>query len=156
MVFCCCLVTKLCPSPWTPWTVALQAPLSMGFPRQEYWSGLPCPSPENLSDPGIKSMSPVLAGNSSPLSHLGSQVTVLPSKNWLLRVSRLTRPQTLYVSFNWSLLQNILNKVCVPLLSNLSSFSCTSSYRKIKRLKRCSNGSRTLGSCLLISFHSMP
>ena len=39
----------------TPWTVAHQAPLSMGFPRQEYWSGLPCPSPGDLPNPGIKS-----------------------------------------------------------------------------------------------------
>ena len=38
----------------TPWTVAHQAPLSMGFSRQEYWSGLPCPPPEDPPDPGIK------------------------------------------------------------------------------------------------------
>ena len=38
----------------TPWAVALQAPLSMRFSRQEYWRGLPCPSPGDLSDPGIK------------------------------------------------------------------------------------------------------
>ena len=38
----------------TPWTVARQAPLSMGFSRPEYWSGLPCPPPEDLSDPEIK------------------------------------------------------------------------------------------------------
>ena len=38
----------------TPWTVARQAPLSMGFSRQEYWSGLPCPPPGDLPDPGIK------------------------------------------------------------------------------------------------------
>ena len=37
-----------------PWTVAHQAPLSMGFPRQEYWSGLPWPPPEDLPDPGIE------------------------------------------------------------------------------------------------------
>ena len=36
-----------------PWTVALQAPLSMGFSRQEYWSGLPCPLPGDLPNPGI-------------------------------------------------------------------------------------------------------
>ena len=42
----------------TPWTVAHQAPLSMGFSRQEYWSGLPCPSPEDLPDPGIEHRSP--------------------------------------------------------------------------------------------------
>ena len=48
-----------------PWTAAHQAPLSIGFPRQEYWSGLPFPSPGNLHDPGIKPtshVSPTLAG----------------------------------------------------------------------------------------------
>ena len=46
----------------TPWTVARQAPLSMEFPRQEYWSGLPFPSPGDLPDPGIEPASPALAG----------------------------------------------------------------------------------------------
>ena len=49
----------------TLWTVACQAPLSMGFSRQEYWSELPCPSPGDLPDPGITSVSltsPALAG----------------------------------------------------------------------------------------------
>ena len=47
---------------WTPWTVAHQAPLSMGFPRQAYWSGLPFPSLEDLPDPGLKPVSSELAG----------------------------------------------------------------------------------------------
>ena len=42
----------------TPWTVARQAPLSMGFSRQEYWSGLSCPPPGDLHDPGIQPISP--------------------------------------------------------------------------------------------------
>ena len=42
-----------------PWTVAYQAPMSMGFPRQQYWSGLPCPPPEDLPNPGIKPTYPV-------------------------------------------------------------------------------------------------
>ena len=46
----------------TPRTVASQAPLSMGFSRQKYRSGLPCPPPGDLSDPGIKPKSPALAG----------------------------------------------------------------------------------------------
>ena len=49
----------------TPWTVARQAPLSTGFSREEYWSGLPCPPPGDLPDPGIEPkslMSPALAG----------------------------------------------------------------------------------------------
>jgi len=45
-----------------PWSVACQAPLTMGFFKQEYWSGLPFPSPEDLPDPGIKPTSPALAG----------------------------------------------------------------------------------------------
>ena len=44
----------------TPWTVAHQAPPSMGFSRQEYWSGLPFPSPGDLPDPGIEPRSPTL------------------------------------------------------------------------------------------------
>ena len=44
----------------TPWTVASQAPLSMEFSRQEYWSGLPFPSPGDLPDPRIEPVSPVL------------------------------------------------------------------------------------------------
>ena len=46
----------------TPWTVAYQAPPSMEFSRQEYWSGLPFPSAGDLSNPGIKPTSPALAG----------------------------------------------------------------------------------------------
>ena len=44
----------------TPWTVACQAPLLMGFPRQDYWSGLPFPSPGNLPKPGIEPGPPTL------------------------------------------------------------------------------------------------
>ena len=45
----------------TPWTVASQTPLSIGFPRKEYWSGLPFSPPEALPDPGIEPESPALA-----------------------------------------------------------------------------------------------
>ena len=56
------LVIKLCPDLVTPWSVAHQAPLSMGFPKQEYRSGLPFPPPGDLLDPGMKLASPSLAG----------------------------------------------------------------------------------------------
>ena len=46
----------------TPWTVALQAPLSIGFPKQEYWSELPFLSPGHPPEPGLKATSPALAG----------------------------------------------------------------------------------------------
>ena len=54
------LVAKSCPTLVTPWTVAHQAPLSMGFSRQEYWSGLPFLSSGDLPDPGIEPGSPAL------------------------------------------------------------------------------------------------
>ena len=50
----------------TPWTVAYQAPLSMGFSRQEYWSGLPFPSPGDLPNPGIKPRAPALQRDALP------------------------------------------------------------------------------------------
>ena len=55
------LVPKSCLTLVTPCSVAHQAPLSMGFPRQEYWSGLTLPSPRDLLDPGTELMSPVPA-----------------------------------------------------------------------------------------------
>ena len=55
---------KSCLTLVTPWTVARQAPLSMEFSRQEYWSGLPFPSPGNLLYPGIKPGSPALQADS--------------------------------------------------------------------------------------------
>ena len=55
------LVAKLCQTLAKSWTVVCQAPLSMGFSRQEYWSGVQFPSPGDLPDPGIKLASPALA-----------------------------------------------------------------------------------------------
>ena len=54
------------------WTVAHQAPPSMGFSRQEYCSGLPCPPPGDLPNPGIEPTSPALQAGSLPLSHQGN------------------------------------------------------------------------------------
>ena len=58
----------------TPWTVARQAPLSVGFSRQEYWSWLPFPSPGDLPDTGIKPRSPTLQAESLPFEPLGAPV----------------------------------------------------------------------------------
>ena len=60
------LVAKLCPTLATPWAVAFQAPLFMGFSRQEYWSGLLFPPPGHLPNPGIEPTSPPLQVGSSP------------------------------------------------------------------------------------------
>ena len=57
----------------TPWIVAHQAPLSKEFSRQEYWSGLPFSSPEDLPDPGIKPGSPALQADSLPSEPPGKQ-----------------------------------------------------------------------------------
>ena len=55
----------------TSWTVACQAPLSMGFSRQEYWSGLPFPPPGDLPEPGIEPGSPVVQADSLPTESPG-------------------------------------------------------------------------------------
>ena len=55
-----------------PWTVAYQAPPSMGFSRQEYWGGLPFPSPGDLPDPGIEPRSPALQADTLPSEPPGS------------------------------------------------------------------------------------
>ena len=65
------LVAKSCPAVATPWTVAQEAPLSMGFSRLEYWSGLPFPSPRDLPNPGIKLGSLALQADSLPTEPLG-------------------------------------------------------------------------------------
>ena len=60
------MCAQSCPTLLTPQTVARQAPLSMGFPRQEYWSGSPCPLPGDLPDPGMEFVSlasAILAGD---------------------------------------------------------------------------------------------
>ena len=62
----------LCPTFVTLWAVEAQAPLSMEFSRQEYWSGLPCPSPGDLPNPGIESRSLILQMDSLPLSYWGN------------------------------------------------------------------------------------
>ena len=66
------LVTKSCPTLAAPWTAACQAPLCMGFSRQEYWSGSPFPSPGDLPDPCIKPGSAALQADSL-LTELGGK-----------------------------------------------------------------------------------
>ena len=69
----------------TPWTVACEAPPSMGFSRQEYWSGLSFPPPGDLPDPGIKPKSlkaPALQAGSLPLSHQGIEHSINARKGY--------------------------------------------------------------------------
>ena len=62
------LVTQSCPTLVTPWAIARRTPLSMGFSRQEYWSGLLFTSPGDLPNPGIEPMSPALQADSLPFT----------------------------------------------------------------------------------------
>ena len=61
-----------------PWAVACQAPLSTGFSKQEYWSGLPVPSPGDLPDPGIEPKSPTLQADSLLSEPPGKQRHIMP------------------------------------------------------------------------------
>ena len=75
---CCSVASGVSDSLRPPWTGAHQAPLSVGFPRQEYWSGLLFPSPGGLPDPGNEPTSPALQAGSLPLIHsreLNSPIT---------------------------------------------------------------------------------
>ena len=79
------LVTESCLTVVTPWTVACQAPHSMGFSRQEYWSGLPFPIPLDLPDPGIKPTSltsPALRGRFVTTVPPGKPIYLLNRDNY--------------------------------------------------------------------------
>ena len=75
---CCCHFSPVRPSV-TPWTAAFQVPPSMGFSRQEYWSGLPCLSPGDLPEPGIEPGSPTLQADSLLSSLPGKALTLIIS-----------------------------------------------------------------------------
>ena len=91
---CCVLVTQSQSDSTIPWTVAHQAPLSMEFSRQEYWSALPCPPPGDLSNLGIEPMSfisPALAGGffttssvCEALKSFFALLTAISSLSWTL------------------------------------------------------------------------
>ena len=78
----------------TPWTTAHQAPLSMGFSRQEYWRGLPCPPPGDLPHPGIKPRSPALQANSLPSEPPGKPKNTRMGRLSLLQQIFLTQEST--------------------------------------------------------------
>ena len=86
MLYCCCLVAKLCPidSFESPRTVAHQAPLTVGFLRQEYWSGSSFPSPGDLPERGIEPTSPELQVDSLLLSHWGSPIEIITLTKYYL------------------------------------------------------------------------
>ena len=72
------LVTQSCVTLCNPWTIACQAPPSMGFSMQEYWSGLSFPSPGDLPDPGIEPRSPTLQADTLPSEPPEKPVHIYP------------------------------------------------------------------------------
>ena len=79
----------------TPWAVALQAPLSMGFPQQEYWSGLLCPSPGDLPDPGTECRTPALQVDSLHRHEIDKKVCMDFSKAYDKDMTRISCPISL-------------------------------------------------------------
>ena len=79
------LVTQSCLTPMTPWTVAYQDALSMGFSRQEYWSGLQFLPPGDLPNPGIEPRSPALPAVSLPFQPPGK--LIFPNKKQQREIS---------------------------------------------------------------------
>ena len=72
----------------TPWTEVCQAPLSMDFPRQEYWSGLPFPSPGDLPDPRIEPVSSAMTGRFFTTEPTGKLEWLCASiKDWLIQLA---------------------------------------------------------------------
>ena len=104
----------------TPWTAAHQAPLSMGFSRQEYWSGLPFPSPRDLPNPGIEPGSPALQADTLPSEP--------PGKSRLLQIAGLPffhGQVTFLIYVYYSLLcHSYINKHLGVSMSWLLCFSC--------------------------------
>ena len=102
----------------TLWTVAHQAPLSMGFSRQEYWTGLPFPSPGDLPDPGIEPRSPALQADSLPTELQGKPLSLFYFIFW-----------NLYLSHIYELLCSFSLKKQNYMHFNASSFFFSFSYR---------------------------
>ena len=102
---CCCLVAsevKLLSRVRlfaTPWTVAYQAPLSMGFSRQECWSELPFPSPGDLPEPGIKPGSPALQADALPSEPPGKPCLVATLCTTLCEPMDCSPPDSLSMGF---------------------------------------------------------
>ena len=71
-----CSIAQSCLTLHDPWTVARQGRLSLGFSRQEYWSGLPFPPPGDLFDPGIECMSPAFSGGFFTIEPRGKLVVI--------------------------------------------------------------------------------
>ena len=148
----------------TLWTVACQASLSMGFSKQESWSGLPCPPPEDLSYPGTKPSSPAapeLQVDSLPLSHQGNPYMLLFSRSvmsdslWIhgLQHARLPCPLSPWVfscPLSWwchaTISSSFVTFSCLQFFPALGSFPMSELF---------SSGSQSIGASASASFLPM-
>ena len=101
----------------TPGTVAHQAPLSMGFSRQEYWSGLPFPSPGDLPNPGIKRRSPTLQADT-----LTTEPPTYPSQN-ISKKLKCWNPLKVILWIHYSDTKNLRNTVKIKKRKLQTNFS---------------------------------
>ena len=122
-------VVQSCLTLWDPWTVALQALLSMGFSRQGYWSGLPFPPPGDLPDPGIEAgslLSLTLAGGFFP-THFPDE----EAETWGNNATWLGRTRA-------SLGCSRLEVALAPTPSKMSPFTCLSLTSRGRRVYKAS------------------
>ena len=131
------LVAKSCPTLATSWTVTRQAPLFMGFSRQEYWSGLPFHSPGDLLDPGVKPGSPALQADDlltelwgKPISHFNK---FFKSQGKFNSKSSLIGRIILYLPLNYAL----SNKAPWRLFLIMEDYMIQATYPKRASRKAC-------------------
>ena len=98
-------ITKLCPTLETPWTVACQDPLSMGFSRQEYLSGLSFPSPGDLPNPGIRSGSPALQVDSLPTELWGKSLLIDKMIHYISECFNVSKIKK--IKLDWKIINSI-------------------------------------------------
>ena len=143
---CLCVCAQSYPTLCNPWTVGHQAPLSMGFSRQEYWTGLPFPPPGDLPDPGIEPASPALAGRFSITALLGKpgyQAEVTSLKKTLLdnlgmfkawnkgSVAGVDRARGEYSRITWGSRAGVAAYGALSMRRSLNLSSALKSYRRI-------------------------
>ena len=103
----------------TPWTVARQAPLSMEFFRQEYWSGMPFPSPGDLPNPRFEPWSLALQADSLPSEPPGKPQVTIRSDKSLSRVQLFATPWTVALLCRWNSLGKNTGVGCHSLLQGI-------------------------------------
>ena len=108
----------------TPWTIAHQAPPSMGFSRQEYWSGVPFPSPGDLLDPGIEPRSPALQADSLPSEPPGKPLSLRDGEKYTWQLLSIRGSYLPHLIHHWLIDLSVLySKISTTLLKSFSAWS---------------------------------